>query len=439
MKVCFLEIELANLLVDIGSKSFIKEPVKKRIRNIRKRKNNYKYYEFDLGNAKSALFNIKRKNNGNKFKPKDIPILNEAKNHYWRAYKKLDNNDEKFKIKLLTNLGQTLSTCGRVAEALQYYDRVLEISPEFSNANMSRAEDLRWLSELSITCDNKLRYEALKGYSIGANSRELTPSDRQYCKTCASRTIKILEISGYSFKEIYKCAIAADSQYFFLNNYQQFCLDNNLMLSEHSLYCKCNNSCNDNIEIYNFKCSKEPDFLEKMKVILKRLKSEFSFAKKLYYQSISNLETTQENEEKLRTSFRLCYAILDKIGFAICELFNLATPNENILFENFWNPKNNKDKRWELINNIEVNYPLNGLYSIANDLNQQDGEWKFLKEWRNKLEHKILIIGKKSDNSFDYVNIDEFNKNTLHLLQLVRSAIITFVLCVRTELLKEKK
>ncbi|EOX8442168.1 LA2681 family HEPN domain-containing protein, partial [Salmonella enterica subsp. houtenae] len=73
---------------------------------------------------------------------------------------------------------------------------------------------------------------------------------------------------------------------------------------------------------------------------LNRLKSEFSLARHLYFDylhphntdyikyeshflELYNDEVLGIEIEKIRTAFRLCFGILDKIAVAICELYNL--------------------------------------------------------------------------------------------------------------------
>lgn len=102
-----------------------------------------------------------------------------------------------------------------------------------------------------------------------------------------------------------------------------------------------------------------------MELLLNRIKSEFSLARLLYYCSLApeeewliyknELKFTElfEDEwigveaEMLRNSFRICFGILDKIAYAICDLFQLALPKEQIPpFESFWRSK------WEKLKNI---------------------------------------------------------------------------------------
>src|SRR5690554_131967 len=146
----------------------------------------------------------------------------------------------------------------------------------------------------------------------------------------------------------------------------KFFLDNFLSLSEHSLYCKCNGAKIDDLAI-GF-----PGFVTTGKKIIQlellnnRLKSEFSLARQLYFDYIKrnqidnvhyeNVVNGIENglkAEYLRTSFRQCFGILDKIAEGLCLLLDLEVKErENIYFESFWNPRNNPE-RWTKINEFE--------------------------------------------------------------------------------------
>ncbi len=122
-----------------------------------------------------------------------------------------------------------------------------------------------------------------------------------------------------------------------------------------------------------------------MEMVLNRLKSEFSFSRKLYYEYIekeSNYSEMHEscfsellnNEilgidvEKLRTSFRVCFGILDRIGAAICDLYDIHPPNGLVYFPSFWQLDNGN--RREKFNKIK-SPGLLSLYSIATDLNDK--------------------------------------------------------------------
>lgn len=137
-------------------------------------------------------------------------------------------------------------------------------------------------------------------------------------------------------------------------------------MSEHSLYCSCIGSSRDNLTIPT-SGGVAGDFVIPMEMVLNKLKSEFSFARHLYFEYLTkepdyellhdscfselfNDELLGIDVEKLRTAFGACFSILDKIGIAICELFDLYPPNRQVYFQGFWQLDQNNKR--ELFNQI---------------------------------------------------------------------------------------
>jgi hypothetical protein len=172
------------------------------------------------------------------------------------------------------------------------------------------------------------------------------------------------------------------------------------------------------------------------------------------FSELYDAEYIGTKSEMLRTSFKLCFGLLDKIASSICNLYDLADENENIYFESFWNPRkqsgsSKKNTRWETINS-DYNISLLALYTQASDLNRKDGEWAFFKNWRNSLEHNHLALvedegkGKnieyiKNNCSLFYeVDKEYFQEKTLQMIQFTRSAIFNFVFLIRHEFLNKR-
>lgn len=254
-----------------------------------------------------------------------------------------------------------------------------------------------------------------------------------------------------------------------LSAYRKFCLINHLTLSEHGVYCPCVESATDNLVISSSGVT--GDFIIPMEMALNRFKSEFSLARHLYFEYLYPQDTDEIKEEchflelhndeilgidieKIRTAFRLCFGILDKIAVCICELYKVYPPaqkgglQKNIYFQSFWQlDVDNRRQRFEGIKSPG----LLALYSIATDLNKnKGGELAFYKEWRNGLEHKFLVVH-KSDKAEDlyqsyklikdilFIKEDEFIHHFGQLIQITRSAIFSFAFMVRHEGKKQQK
>ena len=472
-KAILLKSKLAGFLIDIGEEGNIESAVRNGLKLFEEEKDSFQKYiwlgsiEYNIGNAKSTLFKIIRQNKDFRYIPKNFNLLIEAKNHYWKAYKLSYLKNGNIQPEFLINLANTLSSCGRVAESLQYYDTVISVFPDFPQANASRAKDLLWLKELSGGVTVNLLYQAKRGFEIASKSNEIPRWQVSEWKSKAEHIENILVKSNHDDEKIHEDIIDTQKESELHSVYRKYCLGHYLCLSEHSLYCQCIGSRRDDLMICVPYLTLKADYIAYMEKLLNRFKSEFSLARLLYFKSISDNELKWEvfdnevvftelydNEyiniksEMLRTSFRLCFGILDKIAQGICNLFELAYLKEPIKFENFWKPRGSgqsemQKTRWDKINNIE-NMSLNALYAQATDLNLKNGEWNFFKDWRNSLEHNFLVLEEESKHddplnlnkfaeNFIVVKTDEFNEKTLHMLQFTRSAILNFVFMVRNE------
>lgn len=467
---------LAGKLIDLGSESWDKVPIIEGLKIIETNTNLFNNIvwqvsiDYCIGNAKISLFDIDttifyikeskviKVRDYLKYKLEKIDLLREAKKHYWKAYNQSMKEKTSIDFQIITNLANTLSTCGRVIEALQYYDKVLSKSPNFPQANGARAEELIWLNNLSKSGSVNLLYQAKTNYVIASESSDSSVSKQQkddWKNSSINLSSQIADL-GYNDESIKKI-IEQEKKRFKHSDYRVWCLKEKLTLSEHSIYCSCIGARYDDLKISLNQTVSDLPFIPLMEKYLNRFKSEFSLARQLLYNSIetnySNLnandneikytelndnEVLSTNSELLRTCFRMCLGILDKIAGGICKLYDLEE-KDNIYFERFWKPNKNSN-RWKKLNEIN-NISLVALYCQATDLNS-DGELSFFKEWRNHLEHNLLILVKDGANNIDqfqsdknilHVNYDEFKEKTLHLLQFTRSAIFNFTFMVRNE------
>jgi len=461
---------IASIFIDIGHMKPSEESTRKGLVILKKYKNEIKEqigesaYYYNLSNAKSNLIYEK---NPFKHSFSTIEQLVEIKADLWRSVKLLAVHDvEQSQPTYFVNLGNALKQQFRLVEALDCYDLVNSLDLDIPQSWINRSETLVMLNQVSNTYSIQMLNQIKEGYEKALLSKEIPPQWRGYYKE---------QVGFYQGKinEICKeTSIEPDlhdkentrQEYNQLSNYRKFCLDNNLSLSEHGLYCSCSGSARDNLTIPTTG-GVVGDFVIPMEMVLNRLKSEFSFARHLYFEYLSseedyellhdlcfselyNDELLGIDVEKLRTSFRLCFGILDKIGIAICELFDLYPPNDKVYFQSFWR-FDHKDRQEKFNNNKSPG--LLALYSIATDLNdRKHGEWSFLKQLRNDLEHEFVVLH-KSDTPSDIYNSYAFMKNIVfireeefaghlkRLLQLTRSAIFSFVFTVRDKALNEKK
>lgn len=410
-----------------------------------------------LGNAKHALYRIYiNENLPYKYPTPQVSkeYLFDAKSSYFKVYKTIDLNKlDKFSSSVLQNLANTLDVNGRIVEALQLYDSVLRTNPNHPQSLISKAQTLIHMVRTTKFPKSLSFYATI--YSLfDAGEKYPMPRDvKQEAKEGKEAVLKILLANNFNLRTV-------NSE--FLRNHHEFGnhlptvkfnLENFLSLSEHGLFCYCNGARVDNLTIGlpNEKTSDKK--LMRLEALLNRLKSEFSFARQLYYdykyvdgrdniyyQDLLDSVQHGLNIEWLRNSFRMCFGILDKIAEGVCYMLDLPKGKRDyIYFESFWEKH---PPRWKKLNTYE-NIHLTALYSIGSDLNKDGGEFYFYKNWRNKLEHGVFSLRNDSIDRFNlleeevfstFTNVEEFSIKTLHILQLTRSAIFSFVFCARHEL-----
>ena len=420
-------------------------------------------YEYNMGNALHNLAEHDRAKNAS-YRLAYIERLTESKDYFWRAVRARGSHERDWP-ELLINVANTLDECSRTPEALYWYDEAIRGTPTHAMAHGNRAQSLIWLKDLTDQVSLNQIGQIHYGLSKALASRDIPPGARSRWKKYLQQATKILRAEGYgNAKSLYE-KIRIEQEEGPHDSYRKFCLDNGLVLSEHSIYCHCAHGTYDGLSIPKSSSPIAGDFVPRMELLLNRLKSEFALARCLLYQSyptkarrwntepyesaltdLLDAEVIGIKAEMLRTSFRLCFGTLDRIAHGICDLLDLADPNEAIFFHSFWKRPGGKSERqrerWDKLNR-ECTPSLVALYSQATDLNIKKGQWGHLKHWRDKLEHELLflveddrdlgplfhrILGFKEPLQ---IPVSVFRSETLQLLRFTAAAIINFAFFVR--------
>ncbi len=458
----FPKIELYGFMIDIGCETGNVPDVEEAIRFFTENEQEIKElispasYYYNLGNAKHGICKIFYFHNRGVH---SIGICREKFQEpidlYWLAYKNI-KGDNLLTLPLLVNLSDALSTIGRIVEGIQMLDTALRIKPDFSRALLSRGEKLDHLS-LITNCSHTIALYAqiYLSYSKGIEAELLPEMDKERALLALKKSMQQLDENGFSINQRETELNESHKEYGQHSEYRKFCIDNFLTLNEHSIYCNCIATAKDELQIGRPNAVFENRLLPKLELLLNRMKSEFArwmfygsfveepFDYDVVFSELFEDEIINSQTETLRTSFRICYGILDKVALGICKMYGVE--GGNIFFERFWDEKSRKS-----ILEAQRNIHLNALSSIANDLNSNRGELKHFKNWRNKLEHNLLILKDTSNTSMDQFNIladeafvaiidiHEFREKALHLLQLTRAAILSFVYCIRLETITKK-
>lgn len=461
----FLLAEIAGFFIDVGSENWDFEAAKKGVEILEENSELFKTrmtaesYYYCLGNGKEALHRIEHYKKGLPTLEIIKPDLVEAKNNLLRAFKEgAAKGESPLSIKVLTNLAGNLAQTGRVVDSIRLYQTVLRRTPQFPQALIGLAENLDYWATISGCAHTKAFYSLIYlNYESGLRNGNIPPIIKEgILEKHAAYKEKILEL-GISMKNLPEEFSEIDKEYETHSAYRKFCLDRYLTLNEHAIYCTCKEASQDNLSIGHDRIAVTGNKVPKMELLLNRLKAEFGLARKLFFESLTRKtedeivynelgdnEVINESSEKLRTSFKLCFGIFDKIAHGICFFYELVdNPKENIYFNTFWE---NNAKRWEKIRFMR-NPHLVALYSISNDLNVKNGEFGFYKEWRNGLEHNLIVLTDNDSNTDPFqifsekrfvrtVSFDFFQSQALLLLQLCRTAIFSFTYAIRMETIK---
>ncbi|NVM62137.1 hypothetical protein FHW88_000413 [Mucilaginibacter sp. SG538B] len=418
----YLLIEVAGSLISLGSESMNKALIDTGLEILLGQKEMLSQFatvaslDYCIGNAYSGLYKISHKEQPGFPTPEHVKEhLFNAKCYFLKAFKALPvGSDDLFAIQVMNNLGLELINNGRYLEALQLLDEVLTSRPDFPYAISAKADCLMGIIHTAEFPRTTNLYSQL--YQLFMKSSHATIpllAGSQRIQKGLAWVTAILTRNDYDFDEHEQDMSETAAEYREHSVYRQFCLDQFLSLSEHALYCKCLGAKFDNLLIgYDGLVSADKKLM-RLELVFNNIKSEFFLARHLYFKGLQGDtdDTVQFVEfhdgsnfslsiEQVRTAFRLCFGILDKIAKAVCYLFELETgEKESVYFESFWNSRNIKT-RWADLNKIN-NIHLTALYSIAADLNTVNGELSFYKTYRNQLEHNVMLIRNGSADRYD--------------------------------------
>ena len=239
------------------------------------------------------------------------------------------------------------------------------------------------------------------------------------------------------------------------NSYQEWISENNLALNEHSLYCLCNLSDEDDLSLETSHAHTKHEWLYNFQLLIEHVKIDFTEARLLFYESLNKMDLEESNNFKkvieednvlltrksrlLISSFKQTYSILDRIAVAMVSVFN-AAKDKPIYFHDFIDYFKKKI-------DISTKTYLIAIESIANELYHanENAVFKDYKIWRDAIEHNYLFLIKSDSNKEEieqkydnlervtFINEDEMINRLMLLQHLCRSSIFSLVFLIRDE------
>jgi len=156
--------------------------------------------------------------------------------------------------------------------------------------------------------------------------------------------------------------------------------------------------------------------------------------------------------EKLGISFRMAYSILDKVAFFVNHYFDLGCPASKVSFRTIWYSAQKRKNGLRPDLSSKKNLPLRGLFWLSLDLFSDEPGFRDsiepngrdIHEIRRHLEHKYVklhaegwpgsVRGIGLDAPLAYsLALEDFQLKAMQLLHMVRSALIYLSLSVHVE------
>jgi hypothetical protein len=382
------------------------------------------------------------------------------------------------RCQILTNAANLLNTLGRSAEAVEYWNRALEIIPHFGMALGNRGFGLMYYARTLYDSSHaitmmKFAHDDLRqataeqavfespGYATikEAMAREADEIATHIDLEKVANSINLEDHSlGRSKKE---------------RNYRKWCLQHRLFLMPLNDLGPYPIAARDILTLPNLVLDiKEPPTLLGL---YNQLKQEYIAARYLYYEAkecsgchYADREVLLYNTldypaysisvEKVKFAFRSIFSLFDKIAFFINAYWRLGMLERSISFRSIWYVKPKRGQPNHLRNCFSVyeNLPLRGLFWLSKDLLEKDTELnettepdaETLSTIRNHLEHKYLKVHNWPWTHQNYADPihdtlrdslaysltrEDFEAKTLRLIKLARASLIYLSLAVHRE------
>ena len=402
-------------------------------------------------------------------KTKQIKLLLEAKRHF----SILLNNY--FEDKLKIEVRNTQKVIVSYAEILGHLSRYVE---PFFLLEKIRKQNTSYLTGVHLlqfslldairskTCDSTnplILAREQEAIRLALSSKN---TDRRNFSTLKEKQREIREIlrdyeRKYEVtpKELKKRLHKADKNIKKLGTFERFIISNQLSLNEHSIYCNCNQSLEDDLQIESACDHTKNRKTKEFQLLLDGVKSSFNSVRKAYYRAMGGLQDSSKLQkskydsvsgailldpqvQELIDAFKGCFSILDKIAMGInaaLGIYFTTKEKRNIHFNSFFGRREVRD----IIDKESPNLYLIALYSLSQDLekNSKYSEFSENKDWRNAMEHnQFYVVDDGADidelkeefpNVSFFVQLNEFQNKAQYFIYFCRSAIFTYVWAIR--------
>lgn len=405
-----------------------------------------KYYF--IGNGYYNLYKINSYQNKTQHYFNKENHLSKAKECYIKALKYVDLDfvyyeKERLIPEIYTILGNTYDELGRNLEALEYYEKALEINEDHSSALGNKGIALYRYAHLMGHYENTIFIDAreslLKAVSMGASF----PEYQERFLRELHRVEKKLEGLDITIENETFSMVDINS----LNKHvDSFCFENKLHLNLCSYCQRCENSVKDaasiNIQetekfdiLANYFDQIRIDYITARSILA--ISQYESFNLDFVYNTTTLFSTDDElmgnsSIQLLKLAFKSFVDILDKIAHFLNEYMEQGIREKDVTFLEIWYADGNITPNIIDHENYSKNPGLNALFDIRMDL--KEGQFKELIEIRNNITHRFLKIDNDNDKETSKIMSEQrlLNK-TVELASVVKNSIIYLLYFVNLE------
>lgn len=375
------------------------------------------------------------------------------------------------RCQILTNLGNQFNHVGRFVEAIELWDQALDILPNFAMAHGSRGSGLKYYGLVSEDdYDREVLLLAAHKAFVSATARGALwdsvypPEVKNKFKTEARLLAERLDLAAIENDlDLNSPALGRSKQE---QAYRRWCLEHRLFLNPLNDLGSHPIAAHDYLMLPSLTVPFSEEAMPAIIGLYNQMKQEFAFARFLLFEGKEDeqsdrlhfadrrlrLHNTLDDArfsmatEKQRTSFRLAYSVLDKVGYLINSYWQLGTEPHRVGFRSVWYDQTSDTPKLHTRFKSHLNWPLHGLFWLSKDLFDDNfqrvtnPDAQSLSIIRNHLEHKYLQVHESRvphdpiAGSLGYsISNNDFASKALRLLKIARAAMIYLPLAVHME------